>query len=78
MADNMQKVVVGKRQILRELKGGNVEEIVIAANAEHSYIASLINAAKEYGVKYSISGTMNDIAVMYGVDVPSGAVGKLK
>lgn len=78
MADSMQKVIIGKRQILRELKNGNVAEIVIATNAEHQYIASLINAAKQYGVKYTIQGTMTDISAQYGVDVPSGAVGMLK
>jgi len=78
MSDSAQKIVVGKRQIQRELKNGNVAEIIIASNAEHIYIASLINEAKKYGVKYSIKGSMNDIGVACGVEVPTGAVGILK
>ena len=71
-------VVVGKRQILRELKKNNLREITIATDAEAQYIASLIAVAKQHGVSYKLCGTMNDIAAEYGIEVPSGAVGVLK
>ncbi len=77
MADSMQKVVIGKRQILRELKNNNVAHIIIAADAETQYIHSLIDAAVQSGVKYAISGTMQEIAAQYGIEVPCGAVGVL-
>ena len=78
MASSMHNVVIGKRQILRELKKNNVAEITIATDAETQYISSLIDVAKEYGVPYKLSGTMNDISAEYGIQVPSGAVGVLK
>ena len=78
MANSMSNVVIGKRQILRELKKGNVAEIIIAADAEAQYIASLIEVAKQSGVSYKLHGTMNEISQQFGIEVPSGAVGVLK
>ena len=78
MAYSMHNVVIGRRQILRELKKGNIEQIQIAVDAEAQYIASLIEVAKQYGVPYRLSGAMKDISADFGSDVPSGAVGVLK
>ena len=78
MANSINGVVIGRRQILRELKKGNVHEIVIATDAEASYIASLIEIAKDAGVAYKLHGTMNEISATYHIEVPSGAVGILK
>ena len=78
MANSMSSVVIGRRQILRELKKNNIAQIVIATDAEASYIASLIEVAKQAGVPYKLHGTMNEISANYHIDVPSGAVGILK
>ncbi|MCH5153273.1 MAG: hypothetical protein J1F68_04885 [Clostridiales bacterium] len=78
MANSMHNVVIGRRQILRELKKDNIVQIQIATDAETQYITSLIEVAKEYGVPYKLSGTMGDISAKYGIQVPSGAVGVLK
>lgn len=78
MANEKQNVVIGRRQILRELKCGNVEEIHIASDADRDYIASLIYEAKKYGAPYKIHGTCAEFSEHFGIDVPSGAVGKLK
>ena len=78
MASSMHNVVIGRRQILRELKKDNIAEITIATDAETQYIASLIEVAKQHGVPYKLHGTMNDISAEYGIQVPSGAVGILK
>ena len=78
MANSMGSVVIGRRQILRELKKNNIAEIIIATDAEQQYIASLIEVAKQSGVTYKLHGTMNEISARYGIEVPSGAVGVLK
>ena len=78
MANSMSSVVIGRRQILRELKKNNVREIIIATDAEASYIAGLIEVAKQAGVAYKLHGTMNEISAHYDIEVPSGAVGVLK
>ena len=78
MASSMHNVVIGRRQILRELKKDNIAEITIAADAETQYIKSLIKVAKQHGVPYKLRGTMGEISSEYGIEVPSGAVGVLK
>ena len=78
MANNKLNVVIGKRQILREVKKGNVVEIKIAADAEQDYIQSLIELAKQNGIKYMICGSMAEFSEHYGIDVPTGAIGLLK
>ena len=78
MANSNGSVVIGRRQILRELKKNNIAEIVIATDAEADYIASLIEVAKQADVKYSLRGTMGEISARYNIDVPSGAIGVLK
>ncbi len=78
MDNNNEKVVIGKRQILREIKENNIAEIIIASDAETQYIQSLIIVAKQNNVNYSVKGTMMEISQTYGIDVPSGSVGVLK
>ena len=78
MANKMEKVVIGKRQISRGIKDGIISEIVIATDAEQDYIKSLIVLAKQNNIKYKIKGTMQDISSAYGIDVPSGSLGVLK
>ena len=78
MANSMGSVVIGRRQILRELKKNNVAEIIIAVDAEASYIAGLIEVAKQNGIAYKLHGTMSEISAEYHIDVPSGAIGVLK
>ena len=78
MANSISGVVIGRRQILRELKKNNVREIIIATDCEASYIASLIDVAQQNGVAYKLHGTMSEISATYHIDVPSGAVGVLK
>lgn len=78
MANSMHNVVIGKRQILREIKKNNIAEIQIATDAEQQYITSLIDVAQKNNVKYVIRSTMDEISALYGIDVPSGAIGVLK
>ena len=78
MANSTSGVVIGRRQILREIKKNTIAEIIIAVDAEPQYIAGLIEVAKQAGVAYKLHGTMNEISATYQIDVPSGAVGILK
>lgn len=78
MANWTHNIVIGKRQILREIKKNNIVEIIIATDAETQYISSLIEVAKQNGITYRLSSTMNEISANFGIDVPSGAVGVLK
>lgn len=78
MAHNKLNVVIGKRQILREIKKNNIAEIKIAADAEQEYIRFMIDLALDYDVSYHICGSREAFSAEYGIDVPTGAVGLLK
>ncbi len=69
---------MGQRQVLRELKKGNLDKIILAADADKSYVLSVTCAAAEYGVETVMSGTKKSIAAEYCIDVESAAVGILK
>ncbi len=71
-------VVIGQRQILRELKRNNVAKIQIARDAEQSYVHLLVTEAKLHKVTVVFEGTMAQIAKHFGIDCASGAIGVLK
>lgn len=77
MAKGNDKVVVGKRQILRQIKDKNIQQILIASNADIQYITGLMDVAKANGIKYTIGSSMEELSKVYGIDVPTGAVGIL-
>lgn len=76
--ENDNNPVVGKKQILRFAKENELKYIQIASDAESDYIASIVSVARQHNVRTEISGTMQQIAETYGIDVPCGAVGFLK
>ncbi len=78
MDKDSSRFVIGKKQILREMKGGNVAEIVIAADADREYTAVLTEAARLFNVPFVIGSSMEELSDCFDVDVPCGAVGKLK
>ena len=72
------KVVVGKKQILRALTENNVNFIRIATDTDREYAETILKMAAAHAVKVERRGTMSEIAAEYGIDVPSGAVATLK
>lgn len=72
------KVVVGKKQILRYLAENNLKGIRIAVDADKEYVRDIERYAKLHNVKVEHTGTMEQIAEEFGIDVPSGAVAELK
>lgn len=72
------KVVVGKKQILRYLAENNLKSIRIATDADKDYVSSIERNARLHNVKVERAGTMEQIAEEFGIDVPSGAVATLK
>ncbi len=72
------KVVVGKKQLLRCLSENNLKSIRIATDADKDYVLSIERNARLHNVKVERVGTMEQIAAEFGIDVPSGAVATLK
>ena len=78
MNSDYHNVVVGKKQVLRELKCGNISEIRIAVDCDADYIGLLVAEARKSNATYLMRGTMREIADEFGIDVPSGVVGVVR
>ena len=72
------KVVVGKKQILRELTENNVKLVRIATDTDRDYAEIILKTAAAHNVTVERRGTMSEIAAEFHIDVPSGAVAQLK
>ena len=75
--DNLQ-FVIGKKQVLREMKNGNLVEIIIADDADNDYIAILTEFARKHNVPFLVGSSMKELSSNFDIDVPCGVVGKLK
>ena len=77
-ADTHIEAVVGLRQVLRELKNGNIQSIVLATDADKKYKNTILSSAKIANVPVTIASTSEKIAQKYGIEVKSAVVGFLK
>ena len=79
MSANTQiKAVVGLRQVLREMKAGNLDSIVLATDADKKYKNTILSSAKIARVPVTVGSTSEKIAQKYGIEVKSAVVGFLK
>ncbi len=78
MAHIDKKHVVGLRQILKEGKKGNLSSIMVARDADSHYREQLVAFAEQQGIELTIHGTRKSIAMRFGIEVDSAAVGLLK
>ncbi len=72
------KAVVGMRQVLREMKAGNLDSIVLATDADKKYKNTILSSAKIARVPVTVGSTSEKIAQKYGIEVKSAVVGFLK
>ena len=70
--------VVGVRQVLRALKENKAETLFLALDAAPQLRAQIEQAAKETGADVETTATMEELARMCRVDVPSAAAAILK
>lgn len=71
-------VVVGQRQVVRELKQLNVRKIILATDADVTYKKNILEYAATYNVPVESSATSIELAERYGIEVKSAVVGILK
>ena len=70
--------VVGVRQVMRALKENALERVFLALDAAPHLRGQIEAAAKESGTPLETVSTMEEMARMCRVDVPSAAAGILK
>ena len=72
------RAVVGLRQVLREMKSGNLDSIILATDADKKYKNTILSSAKVARVPVTIGSTSEKIAQKYGIEVKSAVVGFIK
>ena len=70
--------VVGARQVLRAIQAQKAEEVFLALDADATIRMQIENAAKEKGTPLQTVSSMEEIARLCRVDVPSAAACVLK
>lgn len=67
--------MVGARQVLRGLKGNEIEEVFLALDAAAPLRQQIEEAAREARVPVQTISTMEELAQLCRIDVPSAAAG---
>ena len=67
--------VVGARQVIRSLRAGTVCEVFLALDAAPHLRQEIEGAAREAGAPVHTVATMEELAQLCRVDVPSAAAG---
>ena len=75
--DVLPKVVLGKRQVIKEAKAGRLKEIWLATDADENYKNEIKMLAKEKKIKIFSNNTAQEFAKKYQLDVKCGVVGLL-
>ena len=70
--------VVGARQVLRAIQAQKAEEVFLAMDADKALRSRIERAANEAGTPLRMVSTMEEIAFLARVDVPSAAACILK
>ena len=65
--------VVGVRQVLRALREERAQEVFLAMDANSSLRAQIEQEAREKGLPLHMIATMEELAALCRVDVPSAA-----
>lgn len=69
--------VVGARQVLRGIRNGALEKVVLALDAAPQLRSQIERAAAEAKVPVEMVASMEELARLCRVDVPSAAAGIL-
>ena len=70
--------VVGARQVLRALRGGQAQEVFLAMDADAFLRREIETAAREAGATLHLVSAMEELSQLCRVDVPSAAAAVLR
>ena len=70
--------VVGVRQVLRAVKEDRAQEVFLAMDADSRLRAQIEQEVREKGLPLHMISTMEELAALCRVDVPSAAAGLLR
>ena len=70
--------VVGVRQVLRAVRSGEAEEVFLALDADAGLRGEIEREAKKKGIPLTTVSTMEEMAQLCRVDVPSAAAAVIR
>lgn len=68
------KVIIGTKQTVKALKDGNVQELVVAADADPKVTSKMIHQARELDVPILHVDSMKKLGKACGIEVGASAV----
>lgn len=68
------KVIIGTKQTVKALKEGNVQELVVANDADQYVTAKLVQLAHELNVSIAYVDSMKKLGKSCGIEVGAAAV----
>ena len=70
--------VVGMKQVLRAMKAGRISRAYVGSDADTFIYQQVVRAAEDAGIPCIRAGSMKELGMLCGVDVPTAAAGILK
>jgi large subunit ribosomal protein L7A len=69
-----QRIVIGTKQTVKALKEGNVQELIVASDAEPKVSAKIVEVAQMLDVPITFVDSMKKLGKACGIEVGAAAV----
>jgi large subunit ribosomal protein L7A len=69
-----QRIVIGAKQTVKALKEGNVQELIVASDAEPKVSAKIVEVAQMLDVPITFVDSMKKLGKACGIEVGAAAV----
>ena len=69
---------VGTKQVLRAVKAGRISRAYVGSDADTFIYQQVVRTAEEAGIPCVRVGSMKELGILCGLDVPAAAAGILK
>lgn len=68
------RLIIGTKQALKAMKNGEVEEVIIASDAEQHIADKVIQAAKDLNIPYTLVDSKKKLGEACSIDVDATTV----
>ncbi|KUP04614.1 ribosomal protein L7Ae-like protein [Bacillus coahuilensis m2-6] len=72
------QLVVGTKQTVKAIKAGDIQQVVIAKDADYKVVSKLLQASKDMNVEVLYVDSMKKLGKACGIDVAAATVGIMK
>ncbi|AIM16663.1 MULTISPECIES: 50S ribosomal protein L7ae-like protein [Neobacillus] len=68
------KIIIGTKQTVKALREGNVQELIVASDADSKVIAPAVTEAEEHGIPIQYVDSMKKLGKACGIEVGAATV----